>query len=511
MSEMNPRHKYGTFALILAVLAFLLSIFSTGATWATVDEESTTTEPGGGGAFGNLTIDIALQGDLQLRDMDTEVEVTIFFDRIADPMGEETYKESDSYEKLAKKSTGDMSTTFEDMDTAGAVAQWMLWIGIIAMLTTAIFAFCSLAQITNSRFTTYSGAVATFFLFFAPIIWFILLPSDGTYASPDVTRDFFFIGESNPATNFGPSPSTGLFLSLLGGLSSVAMMVMVYRHNISEVVNEKPKWMNSLFNLKFNDEEKVAQPINFAEKKEQAGLLLQKSVNAYKSSRTMQALTVLIVLILISIPLYSMLFEEEEEANAYQRDLVYSVDVDYNRIAWIEDTTVVLNDGETLSFSFTEEDFPDEAKDSNTVLIEFYTLILDNGAGGDNEQTSGLGCAANSGEDAPDSIGYQFNTPGGSESSQTNQPNKFTTHIELFEYPEEFYGPFTGYTVAEIEDLFDSSDDVEGDYEFKYTANAEAGDSTIECDRSDSSVELEYAVILAYQDVTVYESTRLDE
>ena len=225
----------------------------------------------------------------------------------------------------------------------------------------------------------------------------------------------------------------------------------------------------------------------------------------------MQALTVLIVLILISIPLYSMLFEDEEEANAYQRDLVYSVDVDYNRIAWIEDTTVVLNDGETLSLSFTEEDFPDEAKDSNTVLIEFYILILDNGAGGDNEQTSGLGCAANSGEDAPDSIGYQFNTPGGSESSQTNQANKFTTAIELFEYPEEFYGPFTGYTVAEIEDLFDSSDDVEGDYEFKYTANAEAGDPTIECDRSDSSVEIEYAVILAYQDVTVYESTRLDE
>ena len=54
--------------------------------------------------------------------------------------------------------------------------------------------------------------------------------------------------------------------------------------------------------------------------------------------------------------------------------------------------------------------------------------------------------------------------------------------------------------------MFDSSDEVEGDYEFKYTANAEAGDSTIECDRSDSSVEIQYVVFLGYQDVTVYES-----
>ena len=499
---MFPRHKYGTFALILAVLAFLLSIFSTGATWATVDDKSTTIEDDP--FFGNLTFEVTLQGDLQLREIDSEVEVSIFIEGFNESVEDQTYRESESYEELADKSSGDMRTTFEDMDTAGTVAQWMIWLGIIAMLVTAIFAFCSLAQITNSRFTTYSGSVATFFLLFAPIIWYILLPSGGSYTSLEALEDFFFFDESQFTTNFDPSPSTGLFLSLLSALSSIAMMVMVYRHNISEIVNEKPKWMNSLFNLKFNDEEKVAQPINFAEKKEQAGLLLQKSVNAFKSSRNIQAMTVLIVFILISIPIYSILFDKEE-ANAYQRDLEYSVDVDYDRIVWIEDT-VVLNDGETLSFSFTEEDFPDEAKDSNTVLIEFYILILDNGAGGDNEQTSGLGCVANSGEDAPDSIGYQFNTPGGSESSQTNQPNTFVTRFELFEYPEEFYGPFTGYTVAEIEDLFDSSDEVEGDYEFKYTANAEAGDSTIECDRSDSSVEIQYVVFLGYQDVTVYES-----
>ena len=165
MSAMSPRHKYGTFALILAVLAFLLSIFSTGATWATVDDKSTVIEDES--FFDNLTIEVALQGDLQLTEMDSEVEVTIFFEGSDEPLEEQKFRESEPYEELAEKSTGDMRDTFEDMDTAGTVAQWMIWLGIIAMLLTAVFAFCSLAQITNSRFTTYSGSAATFLLFFA--------------------------------------------------------------------------------------------------------------------------------------------------------------------------------------------------------------------------------------------------------------------------------------------------------------------------------------------------------
>ena len=36
--------KYGTFALGLALLAFMLGIFSTGATWATVSDNSSSTE-----------------------------------------------------------------------------------------------------------------------------------------------------------------------------------------------------------------------------------------------------------------------------------------------------------------------------------------------------------------------------------------------------------------------------------------------------------------------------------
>ena len=76
------------------------------------------------------------------------------------------------------------------MDSAGSVAQWMLWLGIITMFLTAILCFSSLAQITNSRFTTYSGAIGTFLLFFAPIMWFILLLSDGTYTDMDLWLSF---------------------------------------------------------------------------------------------------------------------------------------------------------------------------------------------------------------------------------------------------------------------------------------------------------------------------------
>ena len=278
--------------------------------------------------FGDITVDVALNGDLQLTEMDSDFIVTLNFDDGFDP-AEEKYSETASYEELAENSEGDIKSTFEDMDTAGSVAKWMIWIGIISMFITAILCFCTLAQITNSRFTTYSGSVATFFLFFAPIVWFILLPSGGTYTDQTAMNDFgFFFGESVFVMDFEPSPSTGLFLSLLGGFSSIAMMAMIYLHNRSELVTSKPGWISSILKIASQDEEKVAEPINFAEKKEQAGLLLQKSVNAYKNSRVMQALTVLIILILVSIPLYSMLFAEEVEANAYQRDLTYFVDGD---------------------------------------------------------------------------------------------------------------------------------------------------------------------------------------
>ena len=43
MSDVHPRHRYGTYALILALLALAFAGFSNGAVWATIDDESTTT------------------------------------------------------------------------------------------------------------------------------------------------------------------------------------------------------------------------------------------------------------------------------------------------------------------------------------------------------------------------------------------------------------------------------------------------------------------------------------
>ena len=63
----------------------------------------------------------------------------------------------------------------------------------------------------------------------------------------------------------------------------------------------------------------------------------------------------------------------------------------------------------------------------------------------------------------------------------------------------------SGYTESEIEKMFDTSDAVAGDYSFQYTGNVETGDSTIQCDRQDSSVTVEYFVELWWMDVEIIE------
>ena len=136
---------------------------------------------------------------------------------------------------------------------------------------------------------------------------------------------------------------------------------MVYKHNTSPIASSKPNWIIRLFNFFTNDEEQVAEQINFSEKKDQAALLVKKSVNAYKNSRMMQGVSVLIILIIISIPLYSMLFEEPEEANAYQRELEYVVDGESDYIVWV-DGTKVINDGETFFSLVHRARFPRRGK-----------------------------------------------------------------------------------------------------------------------------------------------------
>lgn len=502
MKDMEPRHKFGTLALILSVSTLLFALFSTGATWATVDTNATNNVQDDD-FLGDFTAEVDLKAELKLREMNSEVSVAIIFDGFEAGEGE-IFGGTETYENIADSSGGDMKSTFEDMDTAGTVAQWMLWLGIISMLLTAILCFCSMAQITNSRFTTYTGTVGTILLFFAPIMWFILLPSNGTYTDPDLVAEFFFfIDVSAFATNFEPSPSTGVFLSLLAGINSIGMIFMVYKHNTSPIANSKPNWIIRFFNFFTNDEEQVAEPINFSEKKDQAALLVKKSVNAYKNSRMMQAVSILIILIIISIPLYSMLFEEPEEVNAYQRELEYIVDGESGEITWVEGTKVI-NDGETWSLTFTEQDFPEEAKEHNVIYISLFVNVLDNEDGNDNEQTSGVTCTpVTSGSDASDSINYVYSTPGGSSNTATQEPNY--DYFELHQVPEEGFGPYSGYTVEEIEELFDSSESIVGEYRFEYTANAQAGQASGGCERDDSSVQIQYFVELFYFDYEVIE------
>ena len=55
--------------------------------------------------------------------MNSEVAVYITFDTTESGEGE-MYGGTETYENIADKSGGDMKSTFEDMDSAGSVAQW---------------------------------------------------------------------------------------------------------------------------------------------------------------------------------------------------------------------------------------------------------------------------------------------------------------------------------------------------------------------------------------------------
>ena len=114
-----------------------------------------------------------------------------------------------------------------------------------------------------------------------------------------------------------------------------------------------------------------------------------------------------------------------------------------------------------------------------------------------------------SGSDAPDSINYIYSTPGGSSNTATeNYENDF---YELHPIPEEGFGPYSGYTVEEIEELFDSSESIVGEYQFQYTANAQAGQASGGCERDDPSVQIQYYIELLYFDYEVIEFTGFEE
>tara|TARA_B100000085_G_scaffold281383_1_gene307848 strand:- start:256 stop:2415 length:2160 start_codon:yes stop_codon:yes gene_type:complete len=239
MGEPPARHRFGTYALIFALLAIAFSGLSKGAVWATVDDESTTTVQNE--VFGEVTVNVTIESDLHLREMDTEIISTDWGDEVGS--GSTEISKTETYDELAQSSEGTVSSTFEEMDTAGSVAEWMIWIGIGTVLITAILCLCSLAQVMPSRPTLLAGGISSVVLFSTPIIWYTNLPSDGVYPHEYLAWAFLEGFAPELLVNFEPMPSTGVFLSILGGLCSVAMMWMIVLYNRAELTEEKPSWM----------------------------------------------------------------------------------------------------------------------------------------------------------------------------------------------------------------------------------------------------------------------------
>ena len=231
---------------------------------------------------------------------------------------------------------------------------------------------------------------------------------------------------------------------------------------------------------------------------------LKNSVSKFKTNRYLQIAAVVVLLLLVSQPAYSLYLDITTPANAHERENYYIVlEEDWGSVTWVASTQVSLSDEESISVVMDASEFPSEADGMNIVMASFDFYVID--AYDDNEETSGIGCAWNEGEDAYDSVAASAQHSSASSSDTVTEYGDFLT-LDMFEYPEFDTFPFsTGYTVEEIEEMLDSSDDVKGEYSFNFTGFVEAGDSTTECERSDSSVTIEYEISLYYGEFSVME------
>ena len=231
----------------------------------------------------------------------------------------------------------------------------------------------------------------------------------------------------------------------------------------------------------------------------------QKSISEFKTNRSLQIVTIFVSLILISIPVYYIYGKSIASDDEYQRDLIYVISGEGGSIAWTSQNNLELSDDEVFTLTWTNEDFPEEAKNMNIVALYISIDIID--YENDNEETNGVGCAIDSGEDAYDSISGIVSTP-------NNEPLGFDynspsyVYTELFELPEDAFdisGFITGYTVKEIEKMFQTGDNIVGEYNFEFTGNVESGDSTFQCERQDPSITISYSIDLEWFDVEVIE------
>ena len=202
--------------------------------------------------------------------------------------------------------------------------------------------------------------------------------------------------------------------------------------------------------------------------------------------------------------MYSFFSDWLEEEDAYQRDLNYAILGEEEYITWY-DSEMELTDGESLTLSFTEADFPEEVLNRNVIGVDLVVAVYDNFEG-DNEETTGVGCVADPGEAAFDSASFTAETPNGSASDQTQ--DYADAYFLLADFPNFGVQPYvTGYTVAELEAMYDASEEVVGNYQFTVTGDPEAGEDTIQCQRDDSSVTVRVYIELLVYDVNIVEAT----
>ena len=495
---------FGNLTLFLALASLTLAAFSLGSVWATAENGRVTESVDDEGELEERTV-TTLTADFELKEIESVLTITnIFYFGPSDSESfSESFADTKTYEEIAESTDGDVKTTFEDMDRAGSVASLMIWMGLIGLLLTAALCVGSLGQITNSRLTTLSGGFAASITMLAPIVWYVLLPSSGTYAYVDDSLFGFLFASEEYTVTFEPSPSRGLLLSVLSGMCSVAMVVMIYFHNQADPVSEKPGWMKSIHRLVSQSEDDVEKPPTFSERKEQAGLLLERYASTYKSNRKLQVASVLIVLALSAYPMYSFLSDWLEEEDAYQRELNYTIIGEEDYITWY-DSEVELTDGESLTLSFTEADFPEEALNRNVIGVDLLVAVNDNWEG-DNEETTGVGCVADPGEAAFDSASFTAETPNGSAADETQ--DSIYEFFLLADLPNLGLQPYvTGYTIAELEAMYDASDEVAGNYGFTVTGDPEAGEATFQCERDDPSVTVRVWIDLIVYDVNIVEA-----
>ena len=102
----------------------------------------------------------------------------------------------------------------------------------------------------------------------------------------------------------------------------------------------------------------------------------KNSVSKIKTNRYMQIAAIVVFLLLVSLPAYSLYLGITTPANAHERENYYIVlEDDWGSISWVERTEVSLSDGESFSILMDDSQFPSEADGMNIVMVMFSSTL----------------------------------------------------------------------------------------------------------------------------------------